>query len=163
MFERSVVLVTRAPDANTIGLILNLRFGSGSAADPERPRGANQVPGLYRGGPLATQSYFALAEATAATADTVQVGGSIRFAAGLSATRQLFAAAGSGRSKLFLGYSGWAPGQLGQEIGSGAWIVQEADAKVIFDGAPDTLWERLNSKRRAVRNQPNRPAGAAQA
>ena len=163
MFERSVVLVTRAPDANTIGLILNARSDAGSAADPERPQGANQLAGLYRGGPLATQSYFALAETSAVATGTVQLGGGIQLAAGSPASRSLFAAAGSGRSKLFRGYSGWAPGQLAQEVRGGAWIVQQADADVIFDAVPETLWERMTGKRRAVRNRPDKRTDAATA
>lgn len=163
MFEHSVVLVTRAPDANTIGLILNLRSDSGLAADPEQPQGANQLPGLYRGGPLATHAYFALAETTAVATGAVHLGGGIQFAAGLPTTRKLFAAAGSGRSKLFRGYSGWAPGQLAEEVKGGAWIVQEADTGAIFDSVPETLWERMTSKRRAVRNWPDQPTVAAQA
>lgn len=42
---------------------------------------------------------------------------------------------GKGPEKLLLalGYSGWAPGQLEDELARNAWLTVEADPKVIFD------------------------------
>jgi putative transcriptional regulator len=42
---------------------------------------------------------------------------------------------GAGPRKLLvtLGYSGWAPGQLEDEIGRNGWLTVDADPAVIFD------------------------------
>lgn len=45
--------------------------------------------------------------------------------------------------RLYLGSCGWAPGQLDMEIRMGAWRVLQANAALVFDPDPDTLWARL--------------------
>ena len=45
--------------------------------------------------------------------------------------------------RVYLGYAGWAPGQLEAEIRLGAWSVVNRDPNIVFDGDPDSLWSRL--------------------
>jgi len=48
---------------------------------------------------------------------------------------------------LFLGYSGWAPGQLEREMSMGSWIIHPASAKIVFHPEPDLGWkEALRAK-----------------
>lgn len=42
---------------------------------------------------------------------------------------------------LFLGYSGWAPGQLEREMALGAWITHPASARIVFHADPDQGWK----------------------
>ncbi len=54
------------------------------------------------------------------------------------------AVAGEGGTEpafLTLGYAGWAPGQLDQEIRSGSWILLEADEAIVFGVDPEDQWE----------------------
>jgi putative transcriptional regulator len=41
-----------------------------------------------------------------------------------------------------VGYAGWAPSQLENEIGGGAWLPTDVDARIVFDGPPDQVWQR---------------------
>ena len=44
----------------------------------------------------------------------------------------------------FLGYAGWGPGQLEDELNDGGWLVTRARAEVVFDpDADDGLWMRV--------------------
>jgi putative transcriptional regulator len=43
---------------------------------------------------------------------------------------------------VFLGYAGWAPGQLEREIAQGSWLVVPAAARLVFEPDPDRLWEQ---------------------
>ncbi len=48
---------------------------------------------------------------------------------------------------LFLGYSGWAPGQLENEMKLGSWIFQAAKAGIVFHPDPENGWkEALRDK-----------------
>jgi putative transcriptional regulator len=40
-----------------------------------------------------------------------------------------------------VGYAGWAPGQLENEIRAGAWLPTELEASLVFDVPRDTLWQ----------------------
>lgn len=42
--------------------------------------------------------------------------------------------------RVFAGYSGWGPGQLEDEIRTGAWFVVESDPDDCFTPEPDLLW-----------------------
>jgi len=41
---------------------------------------------------------------------------------------------------LFLGFSGWAPGQLEQEMEQGAWMTHKANPKIVFHPNPEEGW-----------------------
>lgn len=46
--------------------------------------------------------------------------------------------------RLFLGHSGWGPGQLANEIDEGAWIVRPGSPELLLHNVPDAqLWQSL--------------------
>ena len=57
-------------------------------------------------------------------------------------------ASGGAPSQLLglLGYAGWAPGQLENEIRVGAWLPVDFDPALVFDVPRDKLWERAYEK-----------------
>jgi putative transcriptional regulator len=46
------------------------------------------------------------------------------------------------RARVFLGYAGWAPGQLEREIAEGSWLVVPVDARLLFEESHERLWEQ---------------------
>ena len=42
--------------------------------------------------------------------------------------------------RIFIGHSGWAPGQLEAEIARGAWTLERAEPDAIFKGKPEHPW-----------------------
>jgi putative transcriptional regulator len=47
---------------------------------------------------------------------------------------------------LALGYAGWGPGQLDEEIQRNAWLSVSADESLVFDQDHDTKWRRALAK-----------------
>jgi len=47
---------------------------------------------------------------------------------------------------LALGYAGWGPGQLDDEIKANGWLQAPADRELIFDGDQATKWDRSIEK-----------------
>ena len=45
--------------------------------------------------------------------------------------------------RVFVGYSGWSPGQLEQELGSGGWLVVDLAPDDPFSTDPSTLWRTV--------------------
>ncbi|HSI90692.1 MAG TPA: YqgE/AlgH family protein [Adhaeribacter sp.] len=45
--------------------------------------------------------------------------------------------------RFFLGYSGWVPGQLEEEISKNVWIVNNNAGKKLFTLNADTLWRQI--------------------
>jgi len=63
----------------------------------------------------------------------------------LKATLEKTMASGVASSvfRLYLGYAGWEAGQLEWEMGQEAWEILPANAGIVFDPHPESLWGRL--------------------
>ena len=176
-FARTVMLVTRTPGNDTIGVILNRRLRAGTQPLPDELAGRD----VYFGGPLAPRGLLGIGPQPAANGDerangdqraerdneigpsgVVAVLPGLQLVVGSRRVRALAAAQAPGRVKIFTGYAGWAPQQLENEITRGGWFVQAASEAIVFDADPGTLWERLTARARAVRG-PAQQAPAASA
>ena len=45
--------------------------------------------------------------------------------------------------RFFLGYAGWGPGQLEEEMKEGAWITVPAESRYVLDVPADQVWNRI--------------------
>ena len=48
-----------------------------------------------------------------------------------------------GEARAYAGYSGWAPGQLEDEILRGSWKILEADVESVFNPDSGKIWKEL--------------------
>jgi putative transcriptional regulator len=47
------------------------------------------------------------------------------------------------RMRFYLGYAGWAPGQLDNEMARGSWRIVPGSSGLVFAKDPGTLWKRM--------------------
>ncbi len=56
--------------------------------------------------------------------------------------------------RFYLGYAGWSPGQLENEVAMSYWILGPGSADLVFSVEPDTIWQQalysLGGKYRAL-------------
>jgi putative transcriptional regulator len=45
------------------------------------------------------------------------------------------------RTRVLTGYAGWGPGQLDAELSSSAWLITDIDPRLVFETAPEDMWE----------------------
>jgi putative transcriptional regulator len=141
-FKDSVVLVMNNIGPAPIGVIINrpTRIGvSGLFPDLER---SERLDGkLYFGGPVDVESASFLFRANSPPEHAFQVLDGVYFSANRELLGKLL-----GRDKpmdglrIFVGHSGWAPGQLENEIARGDWTLAPADAEAIFHGKAEHPW-----------------------
>ncbi len=67
-----------------------------------------------------------------------------------------------GRFHCYSGYTGWAPGQLEQEIEEGSWVHAAADAASVLDTDPEAIWTAV-LRRLGIEPGALVPGGSAQA
>jgi putative transcriptional regulator len=144
-FRRAVVLLVHHGDDGTVGLVLN-RTTEVLAADlcetldiPWRGDAGRRV---HWGGPVQPNTGWVVAGGGAleGAADATRFANGLHFAGSLEALQRV-AADPPDQLRLFLGYSGWGPGQLEEELTRGAWVVAPFSSDAIFDIGAEDLWD----------------------
>ncbi len=160
-FRRATVLLCDHNEEGSFGLVINRVL---DAEPSDVLEGIENYSGrLSFGGPVQadTLHYLHLHGDDVPTAirvmDDVHWGGSFDTIRDLIDTFQSTAQT----LRFFLGYAGWGPGQLEEEIEQGGWIISQAIAEDIFTEAPDTLWRhvlrRMGGEYAVLSNFPDDP------
>lgn len=77
---------------------------------------------------------------------SLRVTESTALTASLDVLKAIAEGGGPREGLLALGYAGWGPGQLDNEIQQNAWLSVPADDTLVFDGQFDTKWRRAFAK-----------------
>jgi len=71
----------------------------------------------------------------------------VHFGANETAFKDFIANASAGSEvHAFIGYAGWGPGQLEDEIAVGGWHVSPGEPDMVFSSEPDTVWGTMNRR-----------------
>lgn len=143
-FMRAVVYLVEHNEAGSMGLIVNRPLDMPlSAIWDGVPAGLAEAQVAAEGGPVERDRGLLLHGLTdipgcQRLGDGLAIGGDV---AALAARY----AEGADRSgpRLFLGHSGWGPGQLEQELEQGAWVVRAGVLDHLLVAPPEDLWRRL--------------------
>lgn len=144
-FERSVIYMCAHSEQGAMGIIINktapmMRFGDlvaqldiHSEDSPIQPPAAlMEMPVLF-GGPVEQGRGFVLHTSDYFTADSsLPVAENIALTATIDILRAMADGKGPNRAVLALGYAGWAPGQLENEIQHNGWLNVAADEEILF-------------------------------
>jgi putative transcriptional regulator len=144
-FAQTVVLLTKYDKRGAMGLIINrpTRLRLASVFD-KVPAAKDRTDPVYSGGPVGREGALALVRADKKPPDSEPVLADIYLTNSIGVIEKMLNEnAPSADLRVFLGYSGWGPGQLESEMERGAWHVLPADLGSIFDPKPETLWRRL--------------------
>lgn len=161
-FERSVVLLCEHNDEGSLGFVLNKPSGIHLEDALDEVAGFNKM--LYTGGPVQINTLHFIHKATPMLSSSEKIGENIYWGGdydqllSLINTRQL----SPEDIKFFMGYSGWAAGQLEAELEENSWIVyKRASAQQVFQMSPDLLWREvlksMGGKYRMFSNYPTDP------
>lgn len=160
-FRRTVVLLCEHGPEGSFGLVLNRPL---AISLHEVMNGVSQKEtSVAMGGPVQPDtlhfihSHGEIIPKTIPLLDGVFWGGDFELLKALVETGQT-----SPRDlRFFLGYAGWAAGQLQEEIDAGGWILARADAASIFSTDPTHLWRtalrRLGGEYALLSNFPEDP------
>jgi len=137
-FARTLTLLCEHNDQGALGLVVNRPIDMTLAALFERlnlaadARPLAETP-VYFGGPVQTDRGFVLHSPVGKWSSTLSVHARL----GLTTSRDILEAvsqgAGPERMIVTLGYSGWAAGQLEEELRQNAWLTVAARDSIMFD------------------------------
>jgi len=136
-FADSVVLVLNNLGPEPAGIIINHPTEIPVAQlFPEEKRLAGLPDKLYFGGPVELSSVWFLVRAAKPPAgEVIEACDGVYLSGSRDLLRRLLARAKPMEGlRIFVGHSGWAPGQLEAEIAHGDWRLEHAGARGIFSG-----------------------------
>ncbi len=149
-FAGSVIYICSHNTDGAMGFVINKRFRdiSFSELTAELPFNFNNLTSpisLYNGGPLERAKGFILHSNDYSLHDSLSVGGGITVSSSLEVLRDI--AAGNGPKQLIiaLGYAGWAPQQLENEIAANRWLVTNASPELVLSDNEDKWTHAMSS------------------
>lgn len=151
-FRDTVVLVTNYGGSAPVGVIVNRPTQTPLAkvfADIGQLRSREEK--LFFGGPVRRQELVVVFRAAVPPPGGIEVLDGVYMSSSSKLMRELL-----GREspvdglRVFAGHSGWGPGQLESEIARGNWHLTRADARMIFEKKPESLWKELERRASAT-------------
>jgi putative transcriptional regulator len=150
-FVRSVIYLCAHNREGAMGLVVNKFIGEltlpqlmqqlGIAAE-----GLQAAPRVHFGGPVESGRGFVLHSADYIEGDSLRIADDVALTATLDILRAIGRGGGPRRSILALGYAGWGPGQLDNELQQNGWLHAPADEGLLFDPELEDKWQRALGK-----------------
>lgn len=151
-YRESVVLAAPAPNGGHVGVIINRPTRrSLQSLFPEHEPSKKVVEPVYYGGPFSRGALVALVKAGDSPGPgTVPLMKNL-FLAFRANTIDHVIESTPNDARYYVGYVGWRPGELRQEIDRGLWSVVGADLATVFRKDTENLWEELLQQSRRIR------------
>ncbi len=144
-FDRSVVYVCAHTQDGAMGLMINrpikdLTFPSLlSQLHIEQPQNFDPPP-ILAGGPVDVVRGFVLHSPEYSSAATLAMSSLTSLTVTTDIIRDISNGSGPKNYLITLGYVGWGPGQLENEIKENAWLPVDASTDLVFMLSPEKKW-----------------------
>lgn len=147
-FRRTVVLLLEYERDGALGVVINrptdVRLAS-LLPDVSELSGRSEL--AYVGGPVARDRMILLIRASAPPGASARVLDDVFITSSLDVLRELSRDASDARRfRAYVGYAGWGPRQLDDEIARGDWSVTPGEPASVFASDPAKLWSELRER-----------------
>jgi len=147
IFNKTIIYICAHSDAGAMGIVLNQKFKEMNFFDLfkqlDLPETELKVePNVHFGGPVEVGRGFVLHSTDFICDDTVKVDTNLGVTGTTDILKAIATGEGPNKSIFALGYAGWGPEQLEQEIYNNNWLIIDADDDLIFDTDLHNKWEK---------------------
>ena len=150
-FERSVIYICAHTADGAMGLVVNKLLDQ--VTFPDLLEQLNIDDGIkdkmiqvHFGGPVEAGRGFVLHSDDYMQESTLVINEKFGMTATIDILKAIAEGDGPRRSLLALGYAGWGPGQLEDEIQQNGWLCVPAEETLLFDPRLDNRWEQAMAK-----------------
>lgn len=143
-FIKTVILLCDYTEDGAFGLVVNRQMTepAWTMVKTEPPVKVDPDLKLWMGGPVDPQSTWVLmSDAHGPDDEQREICPGVLLSVSRALTMQLLQAPTSTRARVIVGYAGWGPGQLDQELASSSWLATDVDPSLIFSVPADVMWE----------------------
>lgn len=144
-FAKTIILLVNYDSRGAVGLIINRPTGTKLVHVLPNVKGIQKVPdNVYFGGPVAFNRITMIIQSPSKPEESEKVFDDIYISNSLNLLERIIEnRKPDQRFRFYSGYAGWGPGQLESEIARNDWIILKSDPDILFDKAPDKIWQRL--------------------
>lgn len=141
-FKRSIVLLTEYSDEGSVGFVLNkpISIKIGDVLNEFPKININ----ISLGGPVNTNTLHYIHTLGDIIPDSIKIKDNLYWGGSFEAIKEVIQSPSYDNSQVrfFLGYSGWSPDQLENEIEENSWIVSDLPEKDIMNPKSETFWQK---------------------
>jgi putative transcriptional regulator len=145
-FARTVVLLCKHTGDGAFGLVVNRPVTTSGrvTVNLDPPVSTERELQMWIGGPVEPHTSWVLVGGEPGEQDAER---GMRIASGLYLStspdllQRLLAPCPPPHMRLIVGYAGWGPGQLEEELKASAWLLSDVDGELLFNTPPDRLWD----------------------
>ncbi len=147
-FDRSVIYICSHDENGAMGLIINKTKGTLQLSQLLKDTGIDGAETVadapvLDGGPVDINRGFVLHTADYYDPDKcLRLSDTLALSSNQSVLESLVGKDAPDQAVLLVGYSGWGEGQIEDEISKNAWMVVDAQEKLIFDTDMKSKWAR---------------------
>lgn len=149
-FVRTVIYMCAHSTDGAMGLVVNKLMDNvtfSDLVDQLNIEGAKDSDiRVHFGGPVETGRGFVLHSADYVQDATLKINDDVALTATVDVLRDIAQGQGPRRHLLALGYAGWGPGQLDDELQRNGWLSVPADEALIFGADLSHRWEEAVGK-----------------
>lgn len=150
-FAGTVICLVAHSAEGAMGIVVNKPIDGLSFDDLLGQLGLEPVPAqrrirMLQGGPVDGGRGFVLHTPDWSTDGSLTVTEQLAMTASIDILKAIAGGGGPRRGVLALGYAGWGPGQLEEEIHRNAWLCVPADEDLLFDEADAGKWRLAMAK-----------------
>ena len=147
VFNKAVIYVASHTNQGSAGMIVNrivnkMPFQSMMRLlKDDTKTGDELIIPIYMGGPVEAERGFILHTAEYDKNLLLKLPDNIAVSSNLEILKDIANGLGPANSLFVLGYTGWGPGQLEEEIRHNIWIVSDCDKNLMFSPNDETKWD----------------------
>lgn len=144
-FQETVIYICAHTNEGAMGLVVNHPVPYVSLADVMRsvnvPVATENLPHVYIGGPMEVESSFCLYSSEYKATNYINVTDTVCLSRDVEILHAISQGKGPDHYIFILGYSGWAPGQLENELKVNGWLTVPPNDKILFNTPDDKKWQ----------------------
>jgi len=152
-FSKSIIYLTHHNKDGAVGIVLNYKVMSIKGADLFRKLNIKSAEynldmdfPFHIGGPLNQNNGFILHSNDYNTTNTLNVSKKVKLTCSTEIINDIANNKGPKSFFISLGYSGWGPGQLEQELKDNSWINISEELDLVFNTNSEQKWRKAIKK-----------------
>ena len=152
-FSRSIIYISHHNNGGAVGIVLNYKIMTIKAAKLFEKLNIGNVSKNFEndflfhvGGPLNQNNGFILHTKDYESKNTIKVSKQVKLTCSTEIIVDIAKNKGPKQFFISLGYSGWGPGQLEEEIKNNSWINIKEELDLLFDIDSEKKWSKAIKK-----------------